>query len=105
MDAIAVLPFENTAGDPDTEYLSDGITETLINSLSQLGRLRVLARSTVFRYKGQMGDPQKIGRELNVRAVLTGRVLQRSETLVIAAELMDVQNGWQWKVPGGHSGI
>ena len=95
MDAIAVLPFENSSGDPDSEYLSEGIAESLINSLSQMGRLRVLARSTVFRYKGQTGDPQKIGRELNVRAVLTGRVLQRGDTLVIAAELMDVRNGWQ----------
>jgi serine/threonine protein kinase/Tfp pilus assembly protein PilF len=95
MDAIAVLPFENSSGDPDSEYLSDGIAESLINSLSKMGRLRVLARSTVFRYRGQTGDPQKLGRELNVRAVLTGRVLQRGQTLVIGAELMDVQNGWQ----------
>jgi adenylate cyclase len=62
MDAIAVLPFENTSGDPDSEYLSDGIAESLINSLSQLGRLKVRARSTVFRYKGQTADPQKLGR-------------------------------------------
>ena len=95
MDAIAVLPFENTSGDPDSEYLGEGIAESLINSLSQMGKLRVLARSTVFRYKGQTGDPQKIGRELNVRAVLTGRVLQRGQMLVIGAELMDVANGWQ----------
>ncbi len=95
LDAIAVLPFENSSGDPDSEYLSDGITETLINSLSQLGRLRVLARSTVFRYKGRAGDPQTVGRELGVKAVLTGRVFQRGETLVIGAELMDVANGWQ----------
>jgi serine/threonine protein kinase/tetratricopeptide (TPR) repeat protein len=95
MDAIAVLPFENTSGDPDSEYLSDGIAESLINSLSQMGRLRVLARSTVFRYKGRTEDPQQLGRELNVRAVLTGRILQRGQTLVIGAELTDVQNGWQ----------
>ncbi len=95
MDAVAVLPFENSSGDPDSEYLSDGITESLINSLSQLGRLRVLARSTAFRYKGRKGDPLELGRELNVRAVLTGRALQRGETLVISAELMDVTNGWQ----------
>jgi eukaryotic-like serine/threonine-protein kinase len=95
MDAIAVLPFENTSGDPDSEYLSDGITESLINSLSQLGRLKVLARSTVFRFKGRTGDPQQLGRELGARAVLTGRVFQRGETLVIGAELMDVANGWQ----------
>jgi TolB-like protein/Tfp pilus assembly protein PilF len=95
MNAIAVLPFENSSGDPDSEYLSDGIAESLINSLSQLGRLRVLARGTVFRYKGQTGDPQRLGRELNVRAVLTGRVLQRGGTLVIGTELTDVRNGWQ----------
>ena len=95
MDAIAVLPFENASGDPDAEYLSDGITESLINSLAQLGRLRVLARSTVFRYKGSPGDPQQIGRALNARAVLTGRVFVRGETLLIGAELVDVTNGWQ----------
>jgi serine/threonine protein kinase/Flp pilus assembly protein TadD len=93
--SVAVLPFENAGGDPDFEYLSDGITESLINSLSQLGRLRVLARSTVFRYKGRHEDPLALGRELNVRAVLTGRISQRGDTLVIAAELMDVKKGWQ----------
>ena len=95
VDAIAVLPFENVSGDPDAEYLSDGITENLINSLAQLERLRVLARSSVFRYKGRIGDPQQIGRELKARAVLTGRVYHRAETLVIGAELVDVANGWQ----------
>ncbi len=95
METIAVLPFENVGGDPDVEYLSDGITESLINSLAQLGQLRVLARSTVFRYKQRVGDPQQIGRELNARAVLTGRVFQRGDTLVIGAELVDVANGWQ----------
>jgi serine/threonine protein kinase/Tfp pilus assembly protein PilF len=93
--AVAVLPFENASGDPDSEYLGDGITESLINSLSQFGRLKVLARSTVFRYKGRKDDPLALGRELNVRAVLTGRVFHRGDTLVIAAELMDVKNGWQ----------
>ena len=93
--SVAVLPFENASGDPDSEYLSDGITEILINSLSQLGRLKVLARSTVFHYKGRKDDPLALGRELNVRAVLTGRVFQRGDTLVIAAELMDVKKGWQ----------
>ena len=95
VDAIAVLPFENAGGDPDAEYLSDGITESLINSLAQLGRLRVLARSTVFRYQGRAGDAQQVGRELNARAVLTGRVFLRGETLLIGAELVDVANGWQ----------
>jgi eukaryotic-like serine/threonine-protein kinase len=93
--ALAVLPFENASGDPDSEYLSDGITESLINSLSQLGRLKVLARSTVFRYKGRKDDPLALGRELNVGAVLTGRIFQRGDTLVIAAELVDVKKGWQ----------
>jgi eukaryotic-like serine/threonine-protein kinase len=92
---VAVLPFENASGDPESEYLGDGITESLINSLSQLGRLKVLARSTVFHYKGRKDDPLALGRELNVRAVLTGRVFQRGDTLVIAAELMDVKKGWQ----------
>jgi TolB-like protein/Flp pilus assembly protein TadD len=92
---VAVLPFENASGDPDSEYLSDGIAETLINSLSQLGRLKVLARSTVFRYKGRTQEPQQVGRELGAKAVLTGRALQRGQTLVIGAELMDVENGWQ----------
>jgi serine/threonine protein kinase/Flp pilus assembly protein TadD len=95
VDAIAVLPFENVSGDPDAEYLSDGITENLINTLAQLERLRVLARSSVFRYKGRIGDAQQIGRELKAKAVLTGRVYHRGETLVIGAELLDVANGWQ----------
>jgi serine/threonine protein kinase/Flp pilus assembly protein TadD len=95
IETIAVLPFENASGDPEAEYLSDGITDSLINSLAQLKRLRVLARSTVFRYKGRTNDPQQSGRELNAGAVLTGRVFLRGETLVIGAELMDVTNGWQ----------
>ena len=96
MDAIAVLPFENASGDPHADkFLSDGITDSLINSLAQLGSLRVLARSTVFRYKGRAGDPQQSGRELKARVVLTGRVLLWGETLVIGAELVDVTNGWQ----------
>jgi TolB-like protein/Tfp pilus assembly protein PilF len=90
IDSVAVLPFDNTGGDPDTEYLSDGITESLINSLSQLSDLRVVPRTTVFRYKGSEVDPQQIGRELRVRAVVTGRVAQRGENLVIGAELVDV---------------
>jgi eukaryotic-like serine/threonine-protein kinase len=94
-DSIAVLPFENATADPNTEYLSDGITETIINSLSHLPKLRVMARSTVFRYKGQMVDPQKVGAELNVRAVLTGRVVLRGDLLSIATELVDVANGWR----------
>ena len=83
IDSVAVLPFTNASNDPDAEYLTDGITETLINGLSQLPGLRVSARSVVFRYKGREADPQQIGRDLNVRAVLTGRVSQRGRTVII----------------------
>lgn len=95
IDSVAVLPFVNASADADTEYLSDGISETLIGQLSQVPRLKVMARSTVFRYKGSNIDPQKIGRDLNVRAVLTGRILQRADTLTISMELMDVRDGSQ----------
>src|ERR1700758_1159542 len=81
IDSIAVLPFENASADPNAEYLSDGITETLISSLSHLPKLRVMARTTVFRYKGQALDAQEVGRELNVRTVLTGRVVLRGDAL------------------------
>src|SRR5262249_35595242 len=87
---IAVLPFVNVGADPNAEYLSDGITENLINRLSQLPKLRVVPRSTVFRYKDRELDLQKIGRELTVRAVLTGRVVQRGDTLNIQTDLVDV---------------
>jgi serine/threonine-protein kinase len=93
IDSLAVLPFVNASTDPDTEYLSDGITETLISQLSQIPRLKVMARSTVFRYKGSTLDPQEIGRDLNVRAVLMGRISQRGETLTISMELMNVRDG------------
>ena len=92
IDSLAILPFQNASADPDTEYLSDGITETIINSLSQLPKLRVVPRSTVFRYKGREVDPQAVGRDLDTRAVLAGRVLQRGDTLIIRAELVDVAN-------------
>jgi len=95
IDSVAVLPFVNTSADPNTEYLGDGITENLINSLTQLRGLRVMARSTVFRYKGKEADAQKIGRELQVRAVLTGRLLQHGDTLILRTELVDVEKGTQ----------
>ena len=95
IDSVAVLPFENASADPNAEYLSEGITESLINSLSRLPKLRVMARSTVFRYKGQVLDIQKVGRDLNARAVLTGRVVQRGDALIIGTELVDVENGWR----------
>ena len=94
-NSIAVLPFANTSGDPNLEYLSDGITESLINSLSQLPNLAVKARSTVFRYKGREADPQKVGSELNVQAVLNGRVVQRGHDLILGLELVDAKTGDQ----------
>ena len=95
IESIAVLPFVNASADPNTEYLSDGITESLINSLSQLPKLRVVPRSSVFRHKGQNVDPQTVGRELGVRAVLTGKLVQRGDTLIIQTELIDVEEGSQ----------
>jgi eukaryotic-like serine/threonine-protein kinase len=92
INSIAVLPFVNVGADPNTEYLSDGVTESLINSLSRLPKLRMIARSTVFRYKGRETDPQTVGRELGVEAILTGRVAQHGEDLLISAELVDVNN-------------
>jgi TolB-like protein/tetratricopeptide (TPR) repeat protein len=89
IESIAVLPFQNESGNPDNEYLSDGMTESLIGSLSQIPGLNVKARSSVFRYKGKETDLQTIARELSVQAVLTGRVLQRGEQLILNLELVD----------------
>ncbi|HVT43566.1 MAG TPA: protein kinase [Thermoanaerobaculia bacterium] len=93
--SIAILPFDNASSDPDAEYFSDGITESIMGKLSQLPALRVVARSTVFRYKGSHVDPQAAGASLNVRLVLSGRVQQRRDRLTIAAELTDVVDGRQ----------
>jgi eukaryotic-like serine/threonine-protein kinase len=90
IDSLAILPLANAGNDPGMEYLSDGITESIINSLSQLPQLRVVPRSTVFRYKGQTVDPQQAGQELGVRAVLSGRVLQIGDSLIVRTELVDV---------------
>ncbi len=95
IESVAVLPFSNDSSDSNAEYLSDGITESLINNLSQLPNLRVMARSTVFRYKAKDTDPQKIGNDLHVQAVLSGRLLQQGNVLIIQAELMDVKTGVQ----------
>jgi TolB-like protein/predicted negative regulator of RcsB-dependent stress response len=92
---LAVLPFVNESADAKMEYLSDGITESLINSLSELPRLRVMSRSAVFRYKGKELDVQRIGRQLGVDAVLIGRVHSLEGKLLISTELIDVANGWQ----------
>jgi eukaryotic-like serine/threonine-protein kinase len=95
IDSIAILPLMNASNDPNTEYLSDGISEALINSLTELQQLRVVARSTAFRYKGREVDPQVVGRELNVRAVLMGRVRQMGDTLNIQVDLVDATTGAQ----------
>jgi serine/threonine protein kinase/Tfp pilus assembly protein PilF len=95
IDSLAVLPFKNANGDPEHEYLSDGITGSLINILATLPKLRVMAQSTVSRYKGREIDPQAVGRELNVRAVLTGRMMQSGGSLRIGTELVDVATGSQ----------
>jgi TolB-like protein/Tfp pilus assembly protein PilF len=95
IDSIAVLPFVNESGDPKTEYLSDGITESIINSLSQLPNLGVIARNSVFTYKGKNADAPTVGRELKVRSVLTGRVVQRGDNLSIGVELVDTTNNHQ----------
>jgi len=95
IDAIAVLPFSAANQSDDTEYLTDGISESLINGLAQLPDLRVSARSVVFKYKNKEIDPQEIGRALDVRAIVTGRVSVRGDQLVIHAELMNVATGAQ----------
>ena len=80
IESIAVLPFVNASADPNLEYLADGIAEGLINSLSQLPNLAVISRTAVFRYKGKEVDPQAIGRDLRVQAVLMSRLMQRGDT-------------------------
>jgi TolB-like protein/DNA-binding winged helix-turn-helix (wHTH) protein/tetratricopeptide (TPR) repeat protein len=92
IDSLVVLPFVNANADPNTEYLSDGITESLINSLSQLPNLKVMSRDSAFRYKGKETDAQTVGRELGVRAIFKGRVTQRGDTLNISAELIDARD-------------
>ena len=95
IDSLAVLPFENVGGDPNREYLSDGVAEALINKLSRLPGLMVMAHSTTFRFKGKDADPRQVGRDLGVGAVLTGRVSLRGDTVVVGAELVDVARGTQ----------
>jgi serine/threonine protein kinase len=95
IDSLAVLPFENASRDPEHEYLSDGIAGSLISTLATVPKLRVIAQSTVFRYKGRRIDPQAVGRELNVRAILTGRIMQSGGSLRIGTELVDVATGSQ----------
>src|SRR5581483_2390456 len=93
--SIAVLPLKNATGDADADYLSDGITEGIINKLSQLPKLKVMARSTMFRYRGHDADAQAVGRELRVRAVLSGRVQHVRDRLLVNVELVDANDGSQ----------
>jgi len=95
IESIAVMPFVNASGNQELEYLSDGVTESLINSLSQLSKLSVKARSSVFRYKGKDIEPQQIATDLKVQAVLNGRVTQRGDNLTISLDLVDGANGNQ----------
>ena len=95
IDSLAVLPFVNATRDDELEYLGDGLTESLINNLSQIPKLRVMARGTVYRYKGRDADPQQIGRELGVKAVLSGRIVQVADRFRIAVELVNASDGSQ----------
>jgi TolB-like protein/DNA-binding winged helix-turn-helix (wHTH) protein/Flp pilus assembly protein TadD len=89
LHSVAVLPFENASGDPNAEYLSDGIAESLINSLSQLPNFKVMSRDSAFHYRGKETDARSVGQALGVRAVLKGRVVEQGSTLTISAELID----------------
>lgn len=93
--SVAILPLTNSSPDEHTEYLSDGITESIIKSLSGVPELRVMARSSVSSYKGREVDPKQVGRELNVETVLIGKVLQLNNHVVIRVELVDASTGWQ----------
>ncbi len=93
ISSIAVLPFVNATADANNEYLSDGLTESLISTLSQLPNLKVMARSTVFKFKGKEDDPQKIGQALQVSALLMGRITQHGDTLGIQADLVSALDG------------
>ncbi len=92
ISSIAVLPFVNASNDPNSEYLSDGLTEGLINSLSQIPNLAVMSRSSVFHYKGRDVDPQVVARDLKIEGVVTGRIVQHGDQLIISAELIDARN-------------
>ena len=93
--SVAVLPFSNASGDPSSEYLSDGITEGVIDRLSGLPNLRVISRTSAFHYKGKDIDPQKVAKELGVEALVTGRVVQRGDNLAVSAELVDAREDKQ----------
>ena len=95
MDSVAVLPFVNATGNPDAEYLSEGITQGLINTLSQLPKLRVVSLMSAYRYKGKAIDPPSVARDLGVHTILTGRMVQQGVTISISAELIDAEHDRQ----------
>jgi TolB-like protein len=95
INSVAVLPFANASGDPNTEYLSDGITEGIIDRLSGFPNVKVISRTSAFRYKKREIEPQKVGRELGVEALVTGRVVQRGDDLSVSAELVDAREDKQ----------
>src|ERR1044071_4539425 len=92
---VAVLPFTNSTGDPDVEYLADGVTDNIINNLSRVAKLRVMSRSAIFRYKTKELDAQQIGRELGASAVLVGKINARPSGVAISVELVEASTGWQ----------
>ena len=105
MDSVAVLPFANATGDPNAEYLSEGITQDLVSTLSQLPNLKVVSLASAYRYKGKAIDPPTVARELGVHTILTGRMLQRGDNLSISAEFVDAEHDrvmwskqYQWKL-------
>src|SRR5204863_2405946 len=91
IDSVAILPFTNVSADPDIGYLSDAISEGVVNSIAQLPNLKVTSHSSVFRYKGRELEPLAVGRELGVHAVLVGKVMRRGDNLLISTELVDVR--------------
>jgi serine/threonine protein kinase/tetratricopeptide (TPR) repeat protein len=95
INSVAVLPFSNASGDPNAEYLSDGITEGVIDKLSGLTNLKVISRTSAFRYKHRDIDPQKVAKELGVEALVTGRVVERGEEVSVSAELVDAREDKQ----------
>jgi serine/threonine-protein kinase len=95
ISSVAVLPFANQSSDPNMEYLSDGLSESIINNLSQLPGLKVISRGSAFKYKGKEIDPEQVARDLGVQTIVTGRVIQRGDQLQVSAELVDVSDKTQ----------
>jgi eukaryotic-like serine/threonine-protein kinase len=93
LHSLAILPFVNALNDPKTEYLSDGVTESIITTMSQLPQIRIMAHDTVFSYKGRQMDPRKVGRELNVDAIVTGRIVQQGDVIEVRVNLVNVKDG------------